>query len=177
MHDQACPLRPVPNGALMASPALASPDHVRGDPFPPLVADWAEILPFDLTVNAGTEEGVASRLISGPFLITEVAFRSSGAGNASQLLKFATGDTFPAGQAVVGSDSGVLAPVTSDSARTVGTFYATSAYERHRLDVLSQTTQTRVQVILNNTTAGAITIIGHIGILHLRPAPLIVAPR
>ena len=177
MHDTACALRPVPNGALMASPALASPDHVRGDPFPGLVADWSELLPFDLTVNAGTEEGIASRLLYGPFLITEIAFRSSGAGNASQLLKLATGDTSPAGQTVVGSDNGVLAPVTTDSSRTVGTFYATNVYERHRVDLLSQTTQTRLQVILNNTTAGAITIIGHVGILHLKPAQLIVAPR
>lgn len=177
MHDLVCSLRRFPNAALLGAPGAGAPDLIRADPFPGLVEDWQEILAFDLTVNATSEEGVSSRLIYGPFLIAEIAFRSSAAGGSSQQLRVSVGDTLPAAQTVVGSDSGVPSGITTDSSRSVGTFFATTVYERHNLRWLSQTATARLQMILNNTTAGAVTLVAHVVIIHLRPAPLVVTPR
>jgi hypothetical protein len=169
MHDLSCSLRPKPNGALTPSDGLGPTRLDRGDPFPELVADWQELIAFDITVNATSEEGVASRLISGPFAMLEASFRSSAAGGSSQQLRIGIGDTFPAPQAVVGSDSGIPSGIVTDSSRSVGTFYATSVFERHQLAFVSQTATARLIFVLNNTTAGAVTVVGHVLIAHLVP--------
>lgn len=168
MHDLACSLRPVPNGALTPPSGPGDPRPDRFDPFPELVADWQEVIAFDLTVNATTEEGVASRLIYGSFAITEIALRSSAAGNASQLFRIATGDTLPAPQAVVGSESGAPSALVTDSSRTVGSFYLTSTYERHNMHFVNRSGTARLLFILNNTTAGAVTVVGTLNLVHLR---------
>lgn len=178
MHDLACSVRPVPNGARLPSAGPGAPVLDRGDPFPVLVADWTEILAFDLTVNATSEEGIASKLISGPFRIDELAFRSGSAGGVSQQLRVSVGDTFPAAQAVMGSDSGLPTAQATDSSRSVGTFYATTVYERHIIRFVSQTGTARIQWILNNTTGAGVTVLGHVVITHLRPGiGLALAPQ
>jgi hypothetical protein len=177
MHDQVCALRNFWNGSSVGGSALGAPDADRADPFGSFLADWQELIAFDITVNATTEEGISSRLINGPFLIEEVGFRSSAAGGSSQQLRIGVGDTSPGGQAVVGSDSGLPTSLASDSSRTVGTFYAANVYERHQMRWLSQSGTARLQFVLNNTTAGAVTVVGHVLITHLRAAPLAVTPR
>lgn len=176
MHDLACSVRPKANGATSPPDALGRPTLDRADPFPSLVADWQEVLAFDLTVNATSEEGVASRLISGPFRIDEIGFRSGSAGGVSQQLRVAIGDTFPAAQAVVGSDSGVPTGIATDSSRTVGTWFATTVFERHRLTFISRTGTARIAWILNNTTGAGVTVLGHVVITHLREAHAAAVP-
>ncbi len=168
MHDLACSVRPVPNGALTPSVGIGPARSDRHDPFPGFVADWQDVIAFDLTVNATSEEGVATREIYGPFILEEISFRSGSAGGSSQQLRVAIGNDFPAPQAVVGSGAGTPQPMTTDSARTVGTFFATTVFERHQVRVLSRTDLTRIAFILNNTTGGAVTIVGHVAITHLR---------
>lgn len=169
MHDLACSIRPRANGALTPPDALGPARHERGDVFAALVADWQEVLAFDLTVNATTEESVVSRLISGPFRIDEIGFRSGSAGGTSQQLRVAVGDDSPAPGAVVGSGHGVPASLTTDSSRTVGVFYATTIFERHRLSQIYHEGTSRIAWILNNTTGAAVTVLGHVIITHLRP--------
>jgi hypothetical protein len=170
MHDTSCLLRPGYGGVIAPVVGSSDPNYARCDPFRPLVALHAETLAFDITVNATSEEGVVSRLIYGPFRLDEIAFRSSASGGASQQLRFCVGDQNVAPTTVVGVESGVPAQVSTDAARTIGTYYATNVYERHALAQFFRTGTARLIFMMNNTTAGAITIVGHVTLTHCREA-------
>jgi hypothetical protein len=169
VHELACTLRPRANGAL-TPPLLADvPPPPRHDPFPGLVPSWSEEIAFDITVNATSEEGIAGPVIYGPFTITEIALRSSASGGASQQVKIAIGDDNTPASTAVGTPAGVPDRIITDTARTVPTYYATNVYERHQLHLTHRTGTARLQIYVNNTTAGAVTIVGHIAITHLVP--------
>lgn len=170
MHDTACLLRPAERADRIDAPTNADPTCARNSPFAPLRESWRETIALDLTVNATTEEGCTSRIIHGPFRIDEIAFRSSASGGVSQQLRFVFGNLQPAPQAQLDGGAGLPGVIASDSARTVATYYATNVYERHNLNQVFQTGTARLGMILNNTTAGAVTIAAHVTITHLIPA-------
>lgn len=171
MHDLLCSLVPGDRSARAAAVPLSDPRADRWSPFCALEDDWSETLAFDITVNATTEEGVASRLITGPFRIDEIGFRSSASGGASQLLRVGVGDSSPNPQTLLDTGNGVPVAVATDSARTVGAYYLTTIFERHYLRQTFRTGTARLLYTLNNTTAGAVTIVGHVSITHLRELP------
>lgn len=169
MHSLACTLRPVANGALTPPAQPAAPVYDRRDPFPELVPDWTELIAWDITVNATSEEGIAGPLLHGPVMITEFAMRSSAAGGASQQVFLAIGDDQSPAATAIGTPAGVPDRLITDAARTKPSFYATNVYERHALRLMHRTGTTRVTIYVNNTTAGAVTVVGHIAITHMRP--------
>lgn len=128
------------------------------------------MIAWDITVNATAEEGIATRLITGPFMLTEVAFRSSAAGGVSQQIRIVTADLFPAPATVIGTESGLPNQLATDASRSIGTFYANSTYERHALRWINRSGTARLVFMVNNTTAGAVTIAGHVVVQHLREA-------
>jgi hypothetical protein len=170
MHDVADDLRPKANAGALPPACNGHPNFARGNPLPPLRDGWSETIGLDVTVNAATEEGVTSRVIHGPFRIDEIAFRSSGGGTTSQQLRFIVGNLQPAPQAVLDGGLGLPSTLGSDSARTVAVFFATNVYERHPMRQIFRDGCARIAMILNNTTAGAISIVAQITLTHLVPA-------
>jgi len=166
MLAPACWLHPSGIVGHLPVPTGAAPDLLRASPFPALLPTWQETFSFDFSVNATTEESLASPLIHGPFLLKEIGFRSGSAGGASQLLLLGIGNMSPAPQTLLATPAGLPNRLASDSARTVASYYLTNIFERHALHQEVRQGCCRLIWTLNNLTGAAVTVVGHVTIQH-----------
>jgi len=166
MFAPSCWLRPSDIAGHLPVPDNGAANPERDLVFPSLMRLWQETHAFDITTNATTEESVVSPLIYGPFVITEIGFRSGSAGGASQLLRLGVADHNTNPTSLLDTGSGTPGRLTTDSVRTVAAFYATTVFERHKLNQEFHQGTARLIWMLNNTTAAGVTVVGHVTIAH-----------
>lgn len=171
MLAPSCWLRPSGIVGHLPVPEGAAPDLHRTSPFPGLLPIWQETFAFDLTTATLSEESAVSRIIYGPFIVLEIAFRASTAATVSLFLRLGVGDNGTLPTTTLGSPYGIPASGATDTTRTVGAFYLTNVFERHTLYQEFRTGTARLIWMFNNTSGVSINVVGHVTIQHCAEMP------
>lgn len=170
MHDLACTLRPVANGALTPPMLPAAPPRGRFDPFGQLKGTWLEHFPFMFTTGATSVETQRSRVIQGAFQIVNITSNSQGAVAELNSLALFVADDDGQPTAMLSSGENVFAPMIGDTTTQQGAFPSQTSYLSVPLGYIHRGGTARLILQYNNTNAATRAVMALVSILHLRDA-------
>lgn len=170
MHDLACTLRPVPNGALTPPPGPGAARNDRHDPYGALTATWDETFPFMFTTAATSVETQRSRVIHGAFQIVNLTSNSQGSASELNSLLLAVGDDDTAHVQQLGICGTTFAPMNGDTGDFAGAFPSQTSYLAVPLGFIHRGGTARLVLAYRNTNAATRAVMAIVTIRHLRPA-------